>query len=289
MILGDGPTLGDHQSRMNRSTRGQWDWYARHRAEIEKLIVPEGRGGRICVLGAGNCNDLDLRWLCEAYAEVRLVDIDRAAVEQGVEGQGVLGRVVIEGGVDLTGIADVVKAWRGREVTEAEVLRAIENVNGPSSMVRGGFDVMVSPCVLSQLLMGVRDVLGAGHPSWPALKGAIVRRHLRTVVEMTRPGGRGVLVVDLSSTAAIPGLDRAEEREWGDLMRVAVRDGKSFAGLEPGILRGVFERETGSEIRDVGVSVPWVWHLGWGKAFLCYGMVVRKGIENIQHPTFNFQ
>src|SRR5688500_12482949 len=124
MLLGDGPSLGDHQSRMNRTTRGQWDWYARHRAEIENLIRPERRGQRMGVRGAGDWNALDLRWLAEAYAEVRLVDIDRGALERAVERQGAAGNIGIEGPVDLTGVAEVVAGWKGRNVTVEEVSRA---------------------------------------------------------------------------------------------------------------------------------------------------------------------
>jgi hypothetical protein len=272
MLLGDGPTLGDHQSRMNRTTRGQWDWYAQHRAQVEKLIRPHARGRRICVLGAGNCNDLDLRWLTEAYREVRLTDIDRAALERAVERQGVAGKVDIDAPVDLTGIAEIATSWKGRPVADAEVARAIERVNGQSSMVNGGFDVVLSPCVLSQLLCGVRDVLIKDHPSWPALKSAIRARHLRNVLAMTRPGGRGVIVVDLSSTSAIPGLDQAREDQWPDLMRLAVRDRKCFVGLEPAELRAALGSDGVGELR---VSEPWVWHLGWGKAFLCYALTVN--------------
>jgi hypothetical protein len=249
--------------------------------EVERLIRPEARGGRICVLGAGNCNDLDLGWMVGAYGEVRLVDIDRGAVERGVGRQGVVGKVEIEGPVDLTGVSEGVRSWRGRRVSIEEVGRAVERVNGQLSMVNGGgFDVVLSCCVLSQLLCGVRDVLGVGHAGWKGLKGAIIRRHLRDVVGLTRAGGRGVLAVDVSSTVAIAGLDRAREEEWGDLMRVALNDGKCFRGLEPVALRGVVEGD--GELRrlvaEARVSAPWVWHLGWGKAFLCYGLtVVRNG------------
>jgi hypothetical protein len=277
MLLRGGRSLEDDQSRMNRSTWGQWDWYARHRAEIEKLVRPDGRGGRICVLGAGNCNDLDLRWLAEVYSEVRLLDIDGGALERAAERQGVLGKVALEAPVDLTGISEVVASWRGRAVSSDEVARSLELVNGQSSMDNGEgrFDVVLSPCVLSQLLMGVRDVLGKEHPGWPALKAAIRARHLRTVLGMTRAGGRGVVIVDLSSTSAIAGLERAREEQWADLMRMAVRDGKCFRGLEPGELRAALGSDSVGEVR---VSDPWVWHLGWGKAFLCYGLVVGKTI-----------
>jgi hypothetical protein len=221
---------------------------------------------------------------------VRLVDIDVGAVERGARRQGVLERVAIEEG-DLTGVAGVVAGWKGREVSISEVERATEVASCPlpdeilrcaqddrlqRSVASGEFDVVLSCCVLSQLLVSVRDVLGARHAGWPGLKGAIVRRHLWEVVGRVRPWGRGVIVVDLTSTSAIPGLDRALEREWGDLMRVAVREGKCFGGLEPGGLVGVIRREVGSVVEGISVSAPWVWHLGWGKAFLCYGVVMRR-------------
>jgi hypothetical protein len=227
------------------------------------------------VLGAGNCNDLDLRWLTEAFTEVRLMDIDRPALERAAQRQGVAGKVQIEAPVDLTGVAETAASWKGKTVSDAQVARAIEVVNGQSSIVNGGdgFDVVLSPCVLSQLLCGVRDELGKDHPSWPALKAAIRARHLRTVLAMTRPGGRGVIVVDLSSTSAIPGLDQAREDQWPDLMRLAVRDRKCFVGLEPAELRAALGSDGLGEVR---VSEPWVWHLGWGKAFLVYGMTLQR-------------
>jgi hypothetical protein len=275
MLIGPEKTLGDEQARMNRSTRGQWDWYASHRAAIERLIVPERRGGRICVLGAGNCNDLDLQWLCEAYGEVRLVDIDRAALERAVGQQGVGRRaeIVLDAPVDLTGVAGITRGWRGRRVSEEEVEGAagtcLTEVSTPAG--GGGFDVVLSPCVLSQLMMGMRDLVGRDHPGWTRLRRAIWERHLRTMMGMVGPGGRGVMIVDVTSTSAVPGLDRAGASEWLGLLRMSVSEGKCFRGLEPVELEGGFRR---LGARDVRVTAPWLWHLGFAKAFLCYGMVV---------------
>jgi hypothetical protein len=277
LLLGPGAGLGDEQTRMNQSTRGQWDWYAAHRRAIERLIVPEGRGGRLCVLGAGNCNDLDLKWLTAAYAEVHLVDIDRGALERAVARQGVkdAGAIRLHAPVDLTGIAGLTAAWRGRAVSGAEVAEAVRSAREDGSSLGGGeFDVVLSPCVLSQLLMGVRELLGKDHPGWPGLKAAIIGRHLSTVSRSTRPGGRGVMVVDLASSRVVPGLGRAGEAEVPDVMRMCVRDRRCFHGLEPAELGRVF-RQVG--VTEAAVSPPWVWHLGFGKAFLCYGMTVRQG------------
>jgi hypothetical protein len=279
MLIGPEKSLGDEQSRMNDSTRGQWDWYAAHRRQIERLIVPEARGGRICVLGAGNCNDLDLRWLTEVYGEVHLVDIDRASLDRAVKKQGVKGdRIFIHAPVDLTGVADRTRGWAGRTVSDAEVDEAMRSAAGELPLIGGGssFDVVLSPCVLSQLLCGVRDLLGRRHPAWPRLKEQIRARHLRTIVGMLKPGGssRGAMVVDLASSKRVTGLERAKEDEAAGIMEMCVRDGKCFHGLEPRELIAGLRRA--GAVGPVTLSTPWVWHLGLAKAFLCYGLTVRS-------------
>src|SRR5437764_7439898 len=120
--------LAAEQARQNQTTRNQWLLYASHRRQIERLIVPAEHGReRICILGAGNCNDLDLKWLAEAYAEVHLVDIDPAALDRAVKKQGVNGdRVFFHAPVDLTGVADRARGWAGRTVTDAEVDQAAQ-------------------------------------------------------------------------------------------------------------------------------------------------------------------
>ena len=77
--------VAEKQAALNDSTRGQWQMYASHRQAIERLIVSalQSHRGRICVLGAGNCNDLDLEWLATVFSEVHLVDIDPAALAAG--------------------------------------------------------------------------------------------------------------------------------------------------------------------------------------------------------------
>jgi hypothetical protein len=278
LLIGPAAGLGDEQARMNQSTRGQWDWYASHRRAVERLIVPESRGRRICVLGAGNCNDLDLRWLCGAYAKVHLVDIDRSALERAVVRQGVANSAAIRlhAPVDLTGIAQVTASWKGRAVSEAEVSEAVKLAAEPAGVIGdGGFDVVLSPCVLSQLLVGVRDLVGKDHPGWPALKAVLTARHIAMLVGQTRPGGRGVMVVDLTSTRVVPGLDRAAEDEVGDLFRMCIREGKCFRGLEPAEVGKALRGQAGAG--RVAMSAPWLWHLGFGKAFLCYGATVRRG------------
>jgi len=75
------------QAAMNSSTARQWAMYASHRRQIEKLITPASPGGRICVLGAGNCNDLDLSWLTQVYSQSHLIDLDAGSLASAIERQ----------------------------------------------------------------------------------------------------------------------------------------------------------------------------------------------------------
>src|SRR3954452_18851336 len=99
------------QAKYNRSTRDHWDHFAQHRRKVCELLVPENVSaaarGKLCVLGAGNCNDLDLPRLLESFDQIDLVDIDPTALSTAVRRQGVESdrRVHPHGGVDLTAIA----------------------------------------------------------------------------------------------------------------------------------------------------------------------------------------
>src|ERR1043166_2958493 len=70
----------------NRQTRDAWDRCAAHRRKLHALIAAANSppGSRLCVLGAGNCNDIDLRLLERGFAEIHLVDLDRDAIESGI-------------------------------------------------------------------------------------------------------------------------------------------------------------------------------------------------------------
>src|SRR6185369_599397 len=76
------PAFVEIHARNNRATSGLWDLYAEHRARLSALVAAHApaRGGRVCVLGAGNANDLDLELLAARFSEVHLVDVDAHAV-----------------------------------------------------------------------------------------------------------------------------------------------------------------------------------------------------------------
>src|SRR5260370_28026752 len=63
-----------------------WALYADHRAHFTEGLLSCARqlGGRLCLLGAGQCNDVDLERLAEAFSEIPLVGICSAALAPAV-------------------------------------------------------------------------------------------------------------------------------------------------------------------------------------------------------------
>ena len=80
------------QLRLNRETLDFWRLYRSHREAVADLIsrTPQPGSASLCILGAGNCNDLDLVRFTSRFAQVHLVDLDRQAMDKGVQRQSPL-------------------------------------------------------------------------------------------------------------------------------------------------------------------------------------------------------
>lgn len=239
--------LAAQQARFNRSTRGHWEHFASHRDRIAQLLVADGLGGsgRLCVLGAGNCNDLDLKELAEVFTEVHLVDLDPAAPAEAVRRQGASPQKVrVHAPVDLSAAADVMATWPGRRPEAAAVEACLRRIiDAPLPSLGGPFNVVLSPCVLSQIVGYTNDTLGTNHPRTPALRAALRDRHLRVLTGLVAPGGWGLLVTDLVSSNAEPGLPGRRYDELPGLLRTLVGRGRGYPGLDPDSVRAALERD----------------------------------------------
>src|SRR4051812_14797742 len=105
--------LIDVHRRYNRNSDGCWQDFASHRTRQTELALQAG-GGRLAVLGAGNCNDLDLPALAERFREIHLVDLDREALERALGRQPpeVQQALVLHAPVDVTGALEKLATFR---------------------------------------------------------------------------------------------------------------------------------------------------------------------------------
>jgi hypothetical protein len=196
----------------NRQGRDAWERFGPHRDRVHALLDPlAAPSSTLCILGAGNANDVDLGRLLDGFAEVHLVDLDVDAVHAALGRQGLRAhsRCQVHGPIDLTGVLDLLPT---AAVDDPGVLSdAIVDAAAARRYVVPGspFDVTLSAAALTQLLQSVVD---CGLP--PAKKVAVgiaVRdKHLDDLVTLTREGGTLVLVSDVVSTSTAPSLAATE-------------------------------------------------------------------------------
>jgi hypothetical protein len=260
----------DEQVRNNAASRDRWDLYRPHRDRVTDLLRPDRAAGpsRLCVLGAGNCNDLDLPGLLAAHAEVHLVDLDGDALAAGVARQGLQGHPAVRrhGGIDLTGMLDTVAGWSpGSAIRDADLAACVE---APARQVLpalpGPFDRVVSTCLLSQLINAVVRTAGEQHPRFlPALQ-AVRTGHLRLLAGLVAPGGTGVLVTDVVSSDSFAALPSIPEDQLPAALAGLVRAGNFFHGINPAVLDAFFRTDpvVAPQVAGVRWSRPWLWDFG---------------------------
>lgn len=307
--------ISSEHVRRNSVTRNAWDGYAAHRRTVSEHLVRgrPAREGRLCVLGAGNSNDLDLPLLSATFAEIHLVDLDAAALLSGLSRQEVLypevlSRAISElplergphlreefaavlsperraqircfGYFDVTGVVPRLSAWRQGETPTTEAIDAcIEAARAyQPALATESFDVVASTCLLTQLIDSVAMALGAGHPRFMELMLAVRDRHLRLLVELLAPGGLGILFTDIVSSDTCPTLLTAPEDEFSVLTSRLVDEGNFFTGTNPRVLQHWFsnDREVGPLVERVQLVRPWQWRVGPRAYAVCAVKVLRK-------------
>ena len=143
---------------MNATSRDQWDTFAEHRKLLSAASIRDAKPGRsrLCILGAGNANDLDLTALLAAHREVHLVDIDSEALSHGAERQGVAKhpRLRLHGGLDTTAMLGLLSDWTPHSELRPADFDAMASWPAlrTALVLPGGFDRVASTCVLTQIL-----------------------------------------------------------------------------------------------------------------------------------------
>ena len=242
---------------VNRSTRKNWDFFSRHRNRIMDLLGAESRRqGKAAILGAGNCNDLDLRQLASECGEVHLFDLDREAMEQALRRQGVPegSNIRLRDDLDLSGLGDPEPA----------------NVDTPAT----DFDLVVSTCVVSQLLETVSRLHPPGHGRDRTML-RVRNAHVRLLTDLIAPGGTGIVVTDMAEADSGPGADDPREpvssREREQMERY-------FLGLDPRGLEAALRAVPHAEESLQGVKQvePWTWQLDAVRHYLVHAVRFAK-------------
>lgn len=261
--------IGQLQSSRNAETRDGWKRFALHREKVTQLLLDgmSAAAGKLCVLGAGNCNDLALGQLAERFSHIDLVDIDEEAITAGVARQAIAAcHVTAHGGVDVTNVANLISAWMPETPAPDEQVDACiataERAVLPFDA--GGYAVAASICLLSQLIEFITLTLGTGHPRFLELVTCVRREHVRQLIDLARPGGAVVLITDVVSSSTVPELATAASTELPTLVGRAIAQRNFFSGVNPFVIKRLLETDDSfaAMLTDIRLSDPWVWDLG---------------------------
>jgi hypothetical protein len=279
------PDLVDLHRGYNRETASNRDSFAGHRARVTQLILdspaPASAGGRCALLGAGNGNDVDLEALLGRFSEVHLIDLDREAIA-GTRARlpaEMAARVFLHGPIDLGGGLPRLAAWRKRAVTPAE-LGALPGESAALAMqalpVR--FDLVVSCCLLSQIVHTCDKVLGNQHDQLEAVACALVVAHMRILVQLVEPGGAGILITDTVSSETYPLEELWDSRTPRALLDELEATQNQLSGTGPVFLRRLLRTDDviSPLLGDVRLVDPWLWRFNDKLTFLAYALTFSR-------------
>lgn len=261
-----------------------WRLYEGHRAHLTDVLLGSARGdgGRLCLLGAGRCNDVDLEKLAATFAEIHLVDIDAKALDaaRARQSPAVRARLVTHGPVDLTGLsAKRLRKWKIHPPTPHDIVTSgAATFDWLLARLPGPFDVVASTCVLTQLSFGLRDALGDRHKMLGAIRLSMVLTHLRSLVGLTAAGGASVLACDLASSTHFPLDDLPPETALLDVM-ARIIDGESFyASANPNLILQLWEQDEllQGSTGEPNLLEPWLWTGPQRRTYLVYAIRARR-------------
>jgi hypothetical protein len=273
--------LLDLHAQNNRATAASWERFASHRSQVTELLRAGG-GETLAILGAGNCNDVDLELLGRQFKEIHLVDIDRAAVDRARQWQapGVTSSLVTHAPVDLSGCLEALPRYRNEVPDLAELAQWSKNAASRAfGAVTMTFDTVASVCMLSQLMHACSVGLGVEHPCLQVIACATAVAHLRSLVRMVRPGGTAILITDVVSSETFAFEERvARGVEPLDLLAQIDEEDASFTGTSPSFTLEIMtaDAEIASALESPRLVTPWGWRFNDEVRYLVYALVAKK-------------
>jgi hypothetical protein len=276
--------LIDEQRKANQSTRSLFDSYREHREQTTRLAQESARPGvsaTLCVLGAGNCLDLNLAALAEQFSAIHLVDVDRHALDEALRRQApqVRERLVLHSPVDLSGFLSVLERWRRLDTTESELLAHHHRTAEALAEQIGVHDVVLSASCITQMQLSVLQALGDRHQLFDAVRHVLAATHLHTLHALTKPGGRALLITDVLSSTRYPALGRlAPDTDMLKILSQLMTAEQMIYIARPGLFH-LLHREDPLLLHGSTLSPPlaaWLWQNGDSERFLVYAMALDR-------------
>ena len=278
------------QAGFNSVTRKNWELFASHREHTTRLIceAPQRLESSItnpslAILGVGNGNDLDLKTLATKFAKIHLFDFDVAALKhlqsQQLSDPAVAQSVVVEPPVDLTGASNELENVTD-DMPQAKAIELGDKLRNVSNVLPDRkFDLVVSTCLLTQLLSHVIHCVGDQAEFKNYLMIMIRDGHLKLMSRLVRPAGVGVLVTDFVSSDTLPELNQANTAQAAlKVSRKAIETRNFFTGTNPWAVKDSLSKITPENpALPWSIAPPWRWEIGPQRSYAVTAITFSVG------------
>jgi hypothetical protein len=250
----------------NRNSAPCWGEFYAHRGALTAIAL-EGGGDSLALLGAGNCNDVDLKTLAQRFQEIHLVDVDEESLRraQQRQGPGVADKLVLHAPIDLSGALGELASF-GAKAPTADRITAFPAActERVLAALPRKFDTVVSTCLLSQLMHSCAVALGTDHPALDMIAWALATAHVRSLVRLVRPGGHGALVSDTATGEMYPLDDRWGKETPVEMLGKLVQGNTVLSGTNPAIIYKMLTEDpmVAPLVETPELVQPWLWHMG---------------------------
>ena len=288
-----------HQDR-NRQSAQMFEDFSMHREMISGVIQqcltalppasirePEApaKSPTLTVWGAGNTNDLDLPAICARFEIVQLIDLDLESLQRASQRADLSdadrAKLRLVGNCDSTGLLPQLASLAessGDGANDPTATFIADAVTARPRILSGGeteilkTDVVVSACMLSQLIDSVFKTLGDDFERVNDVVLAVRDNHLRMLLDAVDTGSVVALVTDFVSSDTLPALNNEmSSQEFLDLVVEALNAKNFFTGTNPAALqqrlallyddRQGFAGAAAGKLKVV-MTQPWRWKFG---------------------------
>jgi hypothetical protein len=190
---------------------------------LNRAVLQTSSAKSIIVFGAGECNDIDIKFLCNTFARVVLTDVDEQSIYDGLSRQGIKDLSKLQvckveyTGLEDAGFFDTLAALCSENSPIAQisefVQNALSNVRAPglSALAKDGFDVVLSCPVYTQIVFSQAEVLteilahystythSDMHELLESFSGAmpaLIQKYNDLLLSCAKPGGALVVLAD---------------------------------------------------------------------------------------------
>jgi len=268
----------------NTSALDHYEAFDTHRQRLTAFALgaaPAGDRGSLCVLGAGNCFDLDLAAMADRYGKIHLVDIDAAALQRAVARQppDVQAHLVCHAPVDLSGFLEAIERWARFEVT-ADELASHGAVTAASvrQQLDDSFDVVLSACMLSQMQLSVLHALGQDHRLFQAVRWTLNLTHFRTLAALTKSGGMSLFATDVTNDNIYPLQEAYDTASGLAALKAATQAKKVFDFADPDAVAALLQDDPVLQqaFSQAVWKDAWLWTNGPVVRFLVYACQLSR-------------